>query len=218
MRKVIVSTNYDDMTNLNPELENVEGFDLFVAYTDPAGNPVKPAVCWCSANNGCFQIFNGQETDLIFIQDGVTSFNGVINQEDYFLAHDSTFKVQIGIATQFQNNHFVRGHHHPTGQGNCSYHRIVAEIMTDSRIAPNKKAEAIIERIWPHQMQLKNNGVQLLGGYLRQKPQGDCPEAFLPMIKAYEALKSDESGIPGDEAYTQAFENLSASFAKHYSK
>lgn len=228
MKKVVVSTNYTDMTTLNPDLAKITGFVGFKPTQVQINGSIvlkKNIVCWCSSC-GCFEVFNGQETDLVFIPDtfpsSKISMNLVISkEEDYFLAHASKYSSQRDFAAQFAPNHVVLGHHEQTGEGSNSYHRIVANIMTDGNIAPDQKAEEIIRQIWPEKEMQRATSDRLLESYYSRQEvltsDDPCPSVFADggaMEAAFDELKKHKPCTPEFEAAYKKLQDLS--YNKYY--
>lgn len=229
MSKVVISTNYKDMIALNPALEYLQGFNLFRAHMEENSDGeevlVQPIVCWCSDNNGYFKIYNSpdpeliQNTDLILIPDTLKVFpqeiKEAITNNDYFLAHKSTFSIQGSIAQCFDPNHVAEGHHSLDGADNCSYHRSVAQILTDSQIAPDQKAAAIIARIWPKKAVFRAARLYWLQVYYDRIPKAEeaCPDVFdivgPDMKKYFEELKKCKRGTKGWETAYKYLSNES---------
>lgn len=230
MSKIVVSTNYNDLKALNRALEKWEGFNLFIAHptVTPNGNRVlvKPIVCWCSDNNGYFKIYNSpdpeliQNTDLILIQDNLLDIElpqeikNAITNDDYFLAHATSLQRLPGhwdIFQRFDPSHRAEGHHDPDGVGGFSYHRCVAQILTDSQIAPDQKAAAIIARIWPKKAVVRAARLYWLQVYFDRNPEPDeaCPDVF----KAIQVLENDFQEMKnynrGTKNWEKAYRKLS---------
>lgn len=139
------------------------------------------------------------------------------NDRDYLLYHLSRSKDDV-IA--LFNPLCVRGGRHekydPKKGHEYHWFSYLVDVLLDSTIAAEQKAEKAIERIWPDREQKKKEGLKLLETYRKNAPQGKCPDVFAEvdeMKSAFQELK----GEPGDEVYDAALIKLIEIFVSHVS-
>lgn len=147
-------------------------------------------------------------TTLFLVLDSLESLPKCITINkvtDYLLYHES--KTREGIKNLFDETHRKSSHHQKNEPLDEAFKIIINDEITH-------KAEVIIEKLFVGP-DIRMEGLNLLGYYLKTKPTDECPDVFKGMEEAYNALKNCSGKIKGDE-YTKCLSDLRDAFVKHY--
>jgi len=212
-RRLFISSNFDDLEEIYHHGDFYGVFDEFASTS----------FCSYSTANNKFVAFpNGEFATLFLINQDLNRLEGIdIGDNDCLIYHDNHTVLEIW--KMFPTTFRMACHHAKYDRDQSiewQAFAIALDVLLDDTVQPEKKAETIIERIWPNKAVWQKQRLIYLDSYFGKEPEpkGHCPDVFgktPEMKKAFDELKKHK---PGEDAYKKAFVTLRDLSFDHYYK
>ena len=211
-RRLFISSNF---INLKSIFNHGNFFWVFKEFNST------PFCSYSPANNK-FVAFPNKEMSTLFLinQDLNRLEDIVISDNDCLIYHDGHTISEI--SDLFPAAYCLPCHHEkfdPDKPIEFQAFAIALDFLLDNTIQPEKKAETIIERIWPDKAVWQKQRLIYLDSYFGKEPEpkGHCPDVFSKTTEMKGAFDELKKYKPGEAEYKAAFVTLrDLSFAHYY--